>query len=229
MAPTASLGTQIRGSFPAGSTRFNYGLYVANGPRLNLGTADPGDAGKLEFDNYSDVNRDKAFGGRVGFLPIPELELGYSLLSASVEPKGSGLGDVGALIRGVDLSYSSESDLLRGLFAAYGEWVWSDVDDVDYGAGLFHNSRKGGYLQLSYRPSLLPSDVLSRLEGVVRYDLLEMPRGAPVFDQRRWTFGLNYQLVAGTGVKLAYQRTFDDLPAEGRWSDSWLMQGYVGF
>jgi mono/diheme cytochrome c family protein len=54
IAPSSSLGAQIRGGFPAGPTKLNWALYVSNGPKLNIGDAvdeeghddeAPGDAG----------------------------------------------------------------------------------------------------------------------------------------------------------------------------------------
>jgi hypothetical protein len=73
--PNISVGAQVRGGFPIGSTRVDYAFYVSNGPVLN--TFDARRAGTLDFNSYTDNNDNKAVGGRVGFLPIPGVEVGY--------------------------------------------------------------------------------------------------------------------------------------------------------
>ena len=137
---------------------------------------------------------------------------------------------VDARLHGADLNYVTMIEALKGRLAVYAEWIWSDVDDVDYGAGVFDNKRQGGYVQLSYRPSLVENDFLSRLEAVARYGLLDMPSGAPVFDQHRWTFGGIYRLTPAIGIKAAYQMTTEKLPGIGDdRDDAVLLQLFVGF
>lgn len=91
IAPSASLGAAARGGVPLGSTRLNYAVYVANGPEfegheegeeMEEGEESPG---QLDFENYDDFENSKAFGGRIGFLPIAQLEVGYSIYYADVD------------------------------------------------------------------------------------------------------------------------------------------------
>jgi len=72
--PETIVGAEIRGGFPIGPTRANYAFYVSNGPALT--TNDPGGVGELNFSNFTDNNDNKAVGGRVGFLPVPGVEVG---------------------------------------------------------------------------------------------------------------------------------------------------------
>ena len=63
---------------------------MANAPELK---SDPSsieatDLGTLEFDNFDNVGKHVAVGGRVGFFPIPELELGYGFQDSDVAPPG---------------------------------------------------------------------------------------------------------------------------------------------
>lgn len=205
LVPTSSLGLQLRGGAAAGRTKVNYALYVSNGPRLNTGEEEPEEAGMLLFDNFEDNNDDKAIGGRFGFLPIPQLEVGYGFLGGKVGDSGSEQEDVGALIQAIDLSYFRSSNLLRGSIDVRGEWIWSKVDDAH--DIEFENERDGGYLQLAYRPTAPSSRILKNLEPVIRYDTLDLPAGAPEnIDQKRWTWGLNYWFGPSTVMKLAYQR-----------------------
>src|SRR5438105_3704497 len=78
--PNISVGAEVRGGFPIGPTRANYAFYISNGPVLN--TSDRRFAGTLDFNSYTDVNDDKAVGGRVGFLPVPGVEVGYGFETA---------------------------------------------------------------------------------------------------------------------------------------------------
>jgi len=233
ISPWAELGLQASGGFPAGPTKFNYAVYISNGPRLNTGEDEPERAGSLEFDNFPDINNNKAAGTRIGFLPIPELELGYSFQYAKV---GQGV-DASAYLHAVDLNYVRSCPQLKGVVDVKGQWVWSDVSDVTYDTGsgpfTFNNRRDGGYAQIAYRPSLVKNSFLQKLEGVCRWDTINNPGGAPAetgFDEDRWTFGLNYWLGSSTVVKAAYQFGNRRTPGEGRENvNAILFQAAMGF
>jgi hypothetical protein len=231
LSPWSELGVQASGGFPAGPTKFNYAVYVSNGPRLN--TTDPDTAGSLQFDNNVDINNNKAVGTRIGFLPIPELELGYSFQYAKV---GEDV-NASAYLHAVDLNYVRSCPRLKGVVDVKAQWMWSQVSDVTYDTGsgpfTFNNRRNGGYAQLAYRPSLLKNKFLQNLEGVCRWDTINNPSGAPAasaFDENRWTFGLNYWLGSSTVIKAAYQFGDRRTPGEGRENvNAFLFQAAMGF
>ena len=169
--------------------------------------------GTLNFENFDDINNNKAFGGRVGFLPLPEIEVGYSFQFADVTPSGFDQ-QADALLQSIDLSYVTESDLLGGFIDLRFEWVLSDVDDVtfvdehDGEEFTFNNERNGGYVQLAFRPTKSDLEFLREMEFVGRYGWLDLPSGAEEsFDQDRWTLGVNYWLNPSTVLKLAYEHT----------------------
>lgn len=96
LQPGAEVGAQLRGAVPFGRSRLNYALAVGNGPRL-----DP--AGAVMTEGFGrDDNGDKAVSGRIGFLPLPFIEVGFSFLTAKV--KGAiagaegGMGEEAALL-----------------------------------------------------------------------------------------------------------------------------------
>ena len=237
VAPGSELGVQVSGGFPAGPTKLNYAVYVSNGPRLNTGAGEPGEAGLLHFDNNIDVNNGKAVGTRIGFLPIPELELGYSFQYAQV---GEG-GGVNACLHAVDLSYMRDSKLLKGVIDVRAQWVWSKVDNftfdpdgsLGFGPLNFNNQRDGGYVQAAYRPSKVGNWFVQNLEGVCRWEMLNNPGGAPAesaFDETRWTLGLNYWLGSSTVIKAAYQFGDRHTPGEGKENvNAILLQAAMGF
>ncbi|MCH7847431.1 MAG: hypothetical protein IIB53_03630 [Planctomycetes bacterium] len=226
LVPMSSLGAYVRGGFPLGDAKGNYAFYLSNGPSLNV---DGHGVGTLDFENFDDINNNKAFGGRVGFLPFPEIEIGYSFQFADVTPSGFDQ-QADALLQSIDVSYVTESDLLGGLIDLRFEWVFSDVDDVAFAAEegghadegghaeeeedgdeafiTFNNERSGGYLQLAFRPTKSDMEFLRNLEFVGRYGWLDLPSGAPdAFDQERWTLGVNYWLNPSTVLKIAYEHT----------------------
>lgn len=228
LIPTSSLGIEIRGAVPAGPTKFNYALYLSNGPRLNTTGSE---AGTLAFNNFEDLNNNKAVGGRIGLLPIPELEVAYALKIGRVGPEGTPYSDVDARIQQVSISYVRSSDALKGTVDLRAEWIWSKVDEATYGSLRFKNERDGGYLQLAYRPSGVEQKFLKNLEAVARYDALDLPEGAPIqVDQRRWTAGLNYWLGPSTLVKAAYQSNQKEEPqSESERERGFLFQFAIGF
>ena len=231
ISPFAEFGVQASGGFLAGTTKFNYAVYLTNGPRLNM--TDPAMAGSLQFENNVDFNNNKAGGARVGFLPVPELELGYSFQTAKV---GQDV-DASARLQAVDLSYVRASKLFMGVIDVKAQWVWSKVSDLVYDVGggpfTFKNQRNGGYAQLAYRPSKLEGKFLNNLEGVVRWDKISHPSGAPAetgFVAKRWTLGLDYWLGASAVVKAAYQFDHRTTPGTGTEdTHAILLQTAIGF
>lgn len=238
IVPMASVGVYFRGGIAVGEDKLNYSLYVSNGPRLNDGEDEPEEAGRLHFDNYDDVNNDKAVGFRLGYLPAHNLELGVSALSSRVSAAGSDLGSVDALITGLDLSYDQDLGS-AGRLSIRAEYSMSDVDDATYdengslgfGPLTYDNERKGGYFQVSHR--MIGSDgvLLSPWEFVVRYDTIDNPDGDPgTIDRDRMALGVNYWMGPSTVMKFAY--VFDNrdgMGAMGEDRDMVLMQLAFGF
>jgi hypothetical protein len=210
--PNISVGAQVRGGFPIGSTRVDYAFYGSNGPVLN--TFDARSAGTLDFNSYTDNNDNKAVGGRVGFLPIPGVEVGYGFETSKPGFQGTSFSRVQALVQSVDLEVTRDSDLLKGRFNLFAQYAWSHVDHAVYdpdgslgfGPLAFTSKQDGGYTELAYRPVKLDNDYLRNLEMIVRWDHLSRdPSGLGDPEETRWTLGLNYWLSPSTVLKAAYE------------------------
>ena len=210
--PNISVGAQVRGGFPIGPTRANYAFYVSNGPVLN--SFDARTAGTLDFNSYTDNNDNKAVGGRVGFLPIPGVEVGYGFETSKPGFQGTTFANVQALVQSVDLEVSRDSDLLKGRINLFAQYAWSHVDhavyDPDGSLGFgplpLTAKRDGGYAELAYRPTKLDIDFLRNLEMIFRWDHLSRdPSGLGDPEETRLTLGLNYWLSPSTVVKAAYE------------------------
>ena len=231
--PNISVGAQARGGFPIGSARVDYALYVSNGPVLN--TFDPRRAGTLDFNSYTDNNDNKAVGGRIGFLPIPGVEVGYGFETSKPGFQGTSVSRVQALVQSADLEVTRDSDLLKGHVNLFAQYAWSHVDHAVYdpdgslgfGALAFTSKQDGGYAELTYRPTKLNNDFLRSLEMTFRWDHLSRnPSGLGDPEETRWTIGLNYWLSSSTVLKAAYE--WDQPNGEAN-RNALLIQTAMGF
>ena len=208
LTPETMVGAQLRGAIPIGSMVLNYAAFISNAPSLVI-DGDPATVGTLNYDNFDNTDGHIAFGGRISFIPIPQIEIGYGIEHSTVGPRNQ---SVNLNIQSVDLNIVDDSALLLGLIAFRAQWVWSDVGSFTYDADgsqgfgplNFSNRRDGGYAQLSYRPTHV-DNLWKDIEGVVRYDKLRQHNVPEGIDEQRWTAGLDYWLTPSTVLKLAYQ------------------------
>ena len=228
LLPEGLLGIQARGAVPVGPTKFGYAFYAANAPSLITSPADashPVDVGTLEFDNFDNIGNHVAVGGRLGFYPIPELEVGYGFQFAGVGP------GVDAVFHSADLTYVRESPRLMGTINLHAQWVWSDIGRATYDIGngpfSFNNKRDGGYVQLAYRPTRLEQAFVKNLEPVFRYDVINQKNTPVGFDEQRWTIGLDYWLTPSTVAKIAYE--WDRQDGGGKDGEALMIQFALGF
>ncbi len=232
LLPESILGAQLRGVIPIGPTKLEYVAYVANAPNLITSFDDPAAVGMLDFANTANQHGHFAIGGHVGFIPIPELEIGYGIQRSKVGPRDIA---VESILQTVDFNYVRDSTLLKGLINFRAQWVWSHVGhfvyDPDGSQGFgpveFNNNRRGGYVQLSYRPTHIDNDIIKNFEPVVRFDRLNQMHTPVGFNEKRITLGLNYWLTPSTVIKAAYE--LDDRSAGLRDQDAFMLQVAVGF
>ena len=232
LLPEGIVGAQLHGAAPLGPTKIKYAVFVGNAPSLDTQPVGDSHAGILNFDDQQFAYSHITVGGHAGFFPIPELELGYGIQSADVGPEGSG---VRALWQSADLNYVRDSTLLKGVIDFKAQWVWSNIDlyTVDPTTGLtrlpagLSNDRNGGYVQFAYRPTKVNNKILKNLEPVVRYDMLNQGNTPIGFDERRWTFGMDYWVNSSTVFKAAYET--DRQNGLGQNGDAFWLQFVVGF
>src|SRR6266496_4048353 len=230
--PESEMGGQLRGVIPIGPTKLEYAAFVANAPGLITESDDFSEIGMLDFDNDANFGGHVAVGGHVGFIPIPEFEIGYGVQRSKVGPRDQAVENI---LQSVDFNYVRDSTLLKGLINVRAQWGWSHVGNFVYdpdssqgfGPLSFNNNRNGGYAQMAYRPTHIDNDIIKNLEGVARYDRLNQLHTPVGFDEQRWTLGLNYWVTPSAVVKLAYE--FDDKNGGARDQDAFMMQAAVGF
>ena len=232
LTPEALVGAQVRGVIPLGPTKLEYAAFVANAPSLITSADDLAALGTLEYDNFDNQDGHYSFGAHVGFIPIPELEIGYGFQRFTTGPRGSA---VHALIQSADFSYTRDAAFLKGMVNVRGQWVWSSIGGFTYDAEgadgfgplTFDNKRNGGYAQIAYRPTKFGNDIVKNFETVFRYDVLNQRKTLVGFDEERFTIGLNYWLGPSTVFKTAYE--IDQQNGTGHGANAWLLQFATGF
>ena len=103
-APIADVGLQFRGGVPLGDTMFaNYSFFVSNGPN-ELELNEDGDEIEAVETAGATGNEDDnfLFGGRIGFVPIANVEIGVSGAFGDVGLEDDGFADRDYDVFGVD-------------------------------------------------------------------------------------------------------------------------------
>ncbi|GBD87360.1 hypothetical protein BMS3Abin03_01292 [bacterium BMS3Abin03] len=229
------VGLQVRGGIPAGSTKFVYALYISNGPSLNIDDGAEGGhhaapTGTLNFDNIPDNNGNKAIGGRIGFLPFPELEIGYGFETARVGTENTEYSDVKAFTNILDLSYVRDIKSLAGRIDIRSQVTLLSIDNPGTALLNYENNSTAWYAQLAYQPYYIESSFLQNLEFVVRFDQLDLPEGAELnVDKKRIAGGINYWINHSTVLKFAYESTTSDYVVESETESAFIFQVAMGF
>ncbi|CAN5365907.1 hypothetical protein BH11BAC2_BH11BAC2_21530 [soil metagenome] len=217
-----AVGFGVQGGFAAGCSKFNYDGWVSNGPQL---LTDAENTGQFDYEAYTDNNKNKAIGGRIGFLPLSNssLEIGASFESTNkTGSQYSADESVGVIAYAVDLNYFHMIKAIKSTLRVQGEFKKQDVDKHDYlipddefgGTYTFDNTAQTYYILASLRPGGVENKVLRNLEVALRYSSYKTPDGAPWAyydtngkntDLTQTAFGLNYWLKWNCVAKLCYQ------------------------
>lgn len=204
-APLSDLGVQLRGGIPlSGSMRANYALFTSNGPTLVV----DGVTGELELETgaaSSNADGNFVYGGRVGFLPVPALELGLSGalgkvgVGQDVSNLTAGEPDRDYTVLGADAVYNLDTLQLRGEFIQ--QTVGSEAGStIAGGAASGELDFTAWYAQAAYR---VPD---TKWEGVARIGDLDTPNDDA--NRSQWSVGVNYLFANNVIIKAAY--TVDD-------------------
>ena len=208
-APLSDLGVQLRGGIPlSGSMRANYALFTSNGPTLLVDGH--GDEVELEMETEaasSNADGNFVYGGRIGFLPVPALELGLSgalgkvgvAEGHEVSELAAGEPDRDYTVLGADAVYNLDTLQLRGEFIqqTVGSEAGSTIADGEVTGELDFTA---WYAQAAYR---LPD---TKWEGVARIGDLDTPNADG--NRSQWSVGVNYLFANNVIIKAAY--TVDD-------------------
>lgn len=200
-APLTDLGLQVRGGAPLGSMLLGYTAYVSNGPQLTA------HHGRIEVEGEATTSSgdEKAFGGRLSLIPVPDLEFGVSTIVANKLT-----GDAAGLqtqpdyrLLGVDAAFT------RGAWDVRFEYIDTELDAFTDAQGdpAPATAPSVWYAQAAYQ--------FGRWEPVIRYGELDYqawnaPSNALVQrNTKRTSVGINYIFTPSLIAKFAYET--DDL------------------
>jgi hypothetical protein len=212
-APVAEVGAQLRGGFPVSETmNANYALYVSNGPILELNAA----GNEVEAVEYNastdDADDNKTLGGRIGLIPLPNTEIGFSGAFGDIAIPGEANRNYDVI--GVDFFGRWKNFDLRG------EYVRQQVGALVTSVAPESQKWDALYTQLSYK--FLPT----KFEAVVRYGDYNSNHADQA--QEQWAIGLNYLFIPNAMAKLSYELN-DGLVGTATDQDQLLLQLTYGF
>lgn len=217
-APTADFGVQLRGGKTfAGGQHVNYAVYMANGPQLGLKGMEGLSLGNEGATRNPDGKR--ISGGRLGWMPIPALEVGASLARGDIvlDPGAMGAGPEPSRryqVDGVDVAWSPTKALdLRG------EWIRQRVGAAPGSVVADKTTWRAWYVLGAYRFGS------ERWEAVLRHGDSLAPHAEATLKQT--AVGLNYLFRPYAKLKLT--REFNDSADVGANADRWLLQFAYGF
>ena len=196
-APQSQLGAQLRGGFYfLSSLKMNYITFVANGPRAFADT----NTGLIDFittDSFPNNYGNFIGGGRIGFLPIHDLEIGLSGAGGKLAlfdvNTNMTLGEIGRNYTslGLDLSFKWKGWDLRG--EVIRQQIGSEVTSM-FPQG---ESWKAWYVQAGY---LIPA---TKLEPIVRWGGYTSPVSSQ--SQHQVALGVDYWFAPSIAVQAAYE------------------------
>lgn len=198
-APQSEIGLQLQGGyhlFGSPNMEANYTFFVENAPITMVDTIN-NFIDHVDTDGALDNHGDVVVGGRLGFLPIPKLEIGFSV--ATGQSALVNIDDPAEELQGKRKYNVIDSDLTfqPGNWDFRGEYVRQQINhDAD------SNIPQGGkwtawYLQAAY---WIPT---TKFEPVIRYGHYE--GSLTEEDQIQWAYGIDYWFEPSIGLQAAYE------------------------
>lgn len=190
-------GVMASGGIPiSGYSKVNYAVYVANG----LEGPEGEDIRELrkEGDDRDVVNNNKSVGGRLGIVPIKELEIGGSAYTAKYDDIES--PRLSLNLFGLDAEFH-----YKDFLEVRGEFNQADQEFSGFPApdSLGFKVKRGYYAQAALKLSPLEVDVLNSAEVAVRISRQDF--GGEASDKWEVSPGINYY-VTNTGIIRLFYR-----------------------
>ena len=149
----------------------------------NTSPAESGSIATVNFGSVEDNNNSPAVGGRLGFSPFnnSNLEVGFSGQFSKIGDSDTPFEDVNSKAFAIDGTYIKNSfSAIKGNLDIRGQWTRSGFDNFnvtlpDGDALAIDLDQDSYYAQIAYRPAMLNSSFMSKLEFVVRYSNFDAP------------------------------------------------------
>jgi hypothetical protein len=235
LLPGNELGVWTRGGLPAPDKMgyLTYFLFVSNGPALTSTTDQNGASyNNLQFGNWDPAAQNgKTVGGRFSYIPIPNIEVGYSFEWARPSADGA-ITTTNSLINAVDFNSYYVNKKIDGLFRFRGGWTWDQVGQGVDSTGAFSlgGMSNGGQLEVAYQPSLCGIKYIDKMMAAFRYDRIDGPASSNFSNgashEQRYSIGLDYWLHSNAVLKFEYE--FDNLSNNLHGNNAMFVQFAVG-
>lgn len=217
-APISDVGAQLRGGKTfANGQHLNYAVYIGNGPRLGVEHMEDIDL-DLEGSTHNPDGR-RVTGGRIGWMPIPSLELGASYARGNVVLDPGTMSEMSEpsrtyRVEGIDFAWRASKG-----FNLHGEWIRQRVGEAAASMLPERAMWRAWYLQGDHRFGA------DHWEAVLRYSDSVSPHAEATFKQT--ALGLNY--LFGPRAQLKLTREFNDSADPEANADRVLLQLAYGF
>lgn len=196
-APQGEVGIRLQGAFPLFcDMKINYSLFMSNGDHAFVDT-DNIVIDHIGSDGYVNNFGNYMYGGRLGFLPIPKLEIGISAATGKLALLD--LTDGTTLLQrsrvysaiGADFSYKPGNWDLRA------EYIQQLISSQSGSIVPQGQKWKAWYGQIAY---WIPN---TKWEPVVRYSKFTCPVADQ--EQRQWAFGVDYWFAPSIAAQAAFE------------------------
>lgn len=213
--PVSDLGVMVHGGArsPVGKDAYiNYAAYVGNGPVIELNEDGDGIEMIAAEGFTSDADGNKTVGGRIGFLPIPGLEIGVSAGGGNIAIPGEANRDY----RVYDVDFAGRWRQL----SVRGEWVRQSISALASSVVPDEFVLEAWYGQASWRFTD------TNWEAIARYSNFDSPN--PDQAHKQWALGLDYWFNSHTVAKFDYESN-DAAAGEPVGNNRFLVQLGYGF
>ncbi len=210
------VGAMVSGGAPmwGENSKFTYSFYAVNSPSLNGDGTNPDANLDIDFASTPNFGSNIAGGGRVGFLPVPNLEIGGSFQTGELDNTGNANNNNRYTLFGADLWYRWRDLELRG------EFMRLDRESTNA-------TSNGYYIQAAYRlRSLFPTSesawsLLGRVEPVIRWSQIASfdPK-----DREQLAVGVAFWVYESAPLKFTYERNTGTVK-----DDRYIVQFAYGF
>jgi len=214
IGPMVETGIGFQAGIPLGAAKMNYDIWISDGPQVSGDSSGPY-VEEIDYEAFSDNNKNKAIGGRIGILPFSNssLEIGFSYeQAAKTGPSGSAFENTELKMTAVDINYFSNISAIKSMIRVTGEWKNQDEKYPAMASeGAFTSTSSAMYGVVALRPASLENKFLRNLEIAYRYSQFDQTKNKPDAGEKtnRSDIVLNYWFKWNCVLKVAWMKQKD--------------------
>jgi hypothetical protein len=208
----SEVGGGLFGNIYARKTRFTYNMYLTNGftDGIILNSQGRTDFQEGKPNLGEDNNTAPSYTGRVGFIPIPGIEAGFSFHTGAYNTfsmEGQMIDEKRqATILAADWDFSRSFKF--GTLRLSGEFAYTNVDIPVNLTSIYASEQQGYYVDLTYDflkgfVKILPK---SYFTFALRYDEVHLNKSIQGDLTRQFSVGLNFRPIEDGVFRLNYSR-----------------------